>query len=96
MQKLEAARVITGHDALVDPASIGLGLTVVVEIEAAGHTPEWRSAFAAVVSDYPEIVEVHCMAGEVDYLIKVAVSGMAAYGAFYLDLTQRLPCRNVA
>lgn len=95
VQKLEAAGVITGRVAIVDPAAIGLGLTVFVEIVAADHTPEWRAAFAAVVEDYPEIVEVHRMAGEVDYLLKVVVSGMASHDAFYLDLTQRLPCRNV-
>jgi len=95
VQKLEAAGVITGRVALVDPAAIGLGLTVFVEIEAADHTPGWRAAFGAIVSDYPEIVEVHRMAGEVDYLLKVLVSGMAAYDAFYLDLTKRLACRNV-
>jgi Lrp/AsnC family transcriptional regulator len=95
VQKLEAAGVITGRVAIVDPVAIGLGLTVFVEIEAADHTPEWRTAFAAVVADYPEIVEVHRMAGEVDYLLKVVVNGTASYDAFYLDLTQRLPCRNV-
>lgn len=95
VQKLEAAGIITGRVALVEPASIGLGLTVFVEIEAADHTPEWRAAFASVVADYPEILEVHRMAGEIDYLLKVVVSGMAAYDAFYLDLTQRLACRNV-
>ena len=95
VQKLEAAGVITGRVAIVDPVALGLGLTVFVEIEAADHTPDWRAAFAAVVADYPEIQEVHRMAGEVDYLLKVVVSGMAAYDAFYLDLTQRLPCRNV-
>jgi len=95
VQKLEAAGIITGRVALVDPAAIGLGLTIFVEIEAADHTPDWRAAFAAVVADYPEIVEVHRMAGEVDYLLKVVVSGMAAYDAFYLDLTKRLACRNV-
>jgi Lrp/AsnC family transcriptional regulator len=95
VQKLEAAGIITGRVAIVNPAAIGLGLTVFVEIEAADHTPEWRAAFARVVDDYPEIVEVHRMAGEVDYLLKVVVSGMAAYDAFYLDLTQRLACRNV-
>ena len=95
VQKLEAAGVITGRVALVDPAAIGLGLTVFVEIEATDHTPEWRAAFAGVVADYPAIQEVHRMAGEVDYLLKVVVSGMAAYDAFYLDLTHRLPCRNV-
>jgi Lrp/AsnC family transcriptional regulator len=95
VQKLEAAGIITGRVAIVDPAAIGLGLTVFVEIEAADHTPRWRAAFARVVVDYPEIQEVHRMAGEVDYLLKVAVSGMSAYDAFYLDLTQRLSCRNV-
>lgn len=95
VQKLETAGIITGRVALVDPATIGLGLTVFVEIEAADHTPEWRVAFAKVVEDYPEIVEVHRMAGNVDYLLKAMVSGMAAYDAFYLDLTQRLACRNV-
>jgi Lrp/AsnC family transcriptional regulator len=95
VQKLEAAGIITGRVAIVDPATIGLGLTVFVEIEAADHTPQWRTAFVALVADYPEVLEVHRMAGDVDYLLKVVVSGIAAYDAFYLELTQRLPCRNV-
>lgn len=95
VQKLEVAGTITGRVALVDPAAIGLALTVFVEIEAADHTPEWRADFGRIVADYPQIVEVHRMAGEVDYLLKVVVGDMAAYDRFYLDLTQRLPCRNV-
>jgi Lrp/AsnC family transcriptional regulator len=35
------------------------------------------------------------MAGDVDYLLKVAVADMAAFDEFYLLLTRRLPCRNV-
>ncbi len=95
VQKLEAAGIIMGRVAIVDPAAIGLGLTVFVEIEAADHTLEWRAAFTKFMENYPEVVEIHRMAGEVDYLLKVVVSGMASYDAFYLDLTQRLPCRNV-
>lgn len=95
VQKLEAAGIITGRVAIVEPGAIGLGLTVFVEIEAADHTPEWRAALAAIIAEYPEIQEAHRMAGEVDYLLKVVVSGMAAFDAFYLDLTKRLPCRNV-
>jgi len=95
VQKLEAAGIILGRIALIDPVRIGLGLTVFVEIAAAGHTPEWRAAFAHVVLDYSEILEAHRMAGEVDYLLKVVVTSMEAYDAFYLDLTSRLPCRNM-
>lgn len=51
VQKLEAAGVITGRVAIVDPAIIGIGLTVFVEIEAADHAPEWRAAFAKIVAD---------------------------------------------
>jgi Lrp/AsnC family transcriptional regulator len=95
VQKLEAAGVIMRRVALVDPEKIGLGLTVFVEIEAADHTPDWRSAFAELVADYSEVVEVHRMAGDVDYLLKVMVQDMAAFDEFYLEFTRRLPCRNV-
>ena len=95
VQKLEAAGVITSRVALVAPEKIGLGLTVFVEIEAADHTPIWREAFTALMGEYQEVVEVHRMAGEVDYLLKVIVADMAAFDAFYLDLTHRLACRNV-
>ena len=54
----------------------------------------WAS-IAAVVTAHPAIVEVHRMAGEVDYLLKVLVPDMEAYDAFYLDLTRHLNCRNV-
>jgi Lrp/AsnC family transcriptional regulator len=95
VQKLEAAGVITGRVAIVAPEMIGLGLTVFVEIEAADHTPAWREAFADVVASNPQIIETHRMAGDVDYLLKVMVADLQSLDAFYLDLTQCLPCRNV-
>ncbi len=95
IQKLEAAGIITGRVALVDPGQVGLGLTVFVEVKAADHTPGWRQAFAAHVSGLAEVIEVHRMAGETDYLLKVVVRDMAAYDAFYLDLTRQVPCRDV-
>jgi Lrp/AsnC family transcriptional regulator len=95
VQKLEAAGIVTGRVAVVEPALIGLGLTVFVEIQAADHTAEWREAFAGAVAAHPSVVEVHRLAGEVDYLLKVLVADMEAYDAFYLDFTRRLHCRNV-
>ena len=95
VQKLEAAEIITGRVALVDPDRIGLGLAVFVEIVATDHTPEWRAAFRDVIEAFPCIVEVHRMAGEVDYLLNVRVPDMAAFDEFYLELTRALPCRNV-
>ena len=95
VQKLDAAGVITGRVALVDPDLIGLKLTVFVEIEAIDHTDEWRGAFREVIEGFPMITEVHRMAGDVDYLLKIVVPDMAAFDTFYLALTRALPCRNV-
>jgi Lrp/AsnC family transcriptional regulator len=95
VQKLEQMGIITGRVALVDPGRIGLGLTVFVEIEAADHSPAWRDAFAELVTGFPEVLEVHRMAGDVDYMLKVVVAAIEDYDAFYLELTRRLPCRNV-
>ncbi|PTQ76003.1 Lrp/AsnC family transcriptional regulator [Celeribacter persicus] len=95
IQKLEAAGVITRRVALVDPVKIGLGLTVFVEVEALDHTPEWRAAFRALIPRFPAIVEVHRLAGTVDYLLKVVVPDMRAFDEFYLQLTRALPCRNI-
>lgn len=95
VQKLEAAGIITGRVALVEPRRIGLGLTVFVEIEAADHSAGWRDGFSAWLDALPEVVEVHRMAGDTDYLLKVVVPDMAAFDGFYQRLTSEHACRNV-
>lgn len=95
VQKLEGLGIITGRVALVDPRKIGLGLTVFVEIEAADHSATWRDTFAGAMMAQPEVIELHRMAGDVDYLLKVMVPDMAAYDAFYQRMTREHHCRNV-
>jgi len=46
IQKLEATGVITRRVAVVDPDRVGVGLSVLVSIEAGEHTPEWLERFA--------------------------------------------------
>lgn len=95
VQKLEDAGIITGRVALVNPEKIGLGLHVFVAVEASDHSPEWRDAFTAATHELPEVVEVYRMAGEMDYLLRVAVPDMAGYDAFYKRLTDRVALKNV-
>lgn len=95
VQKLEAAGIITGRVAMVDPGRIGLGLMVFIEIGAPDHSPEWRAQFRKIIPQFDEIVEVYRMAGDIDYLLKVVVPDTSAFDQFYLELTRALPCRNV-
>ncbi|MBI0536280.1 Lrp/AsnC family transcriptional regulator [Roseomonas sp. KE2513] len=95
VQKLEAGGVITRRVALVDPEKIGVDLIVYVAIEAGDHTPEWLRTFSRTISAMPEVMEAHRMAGEVDYMLRVAVTGMAEFDSFYKRLIEAVPMRNV-
>ena len=95
VQKLEALGVITGRVALVEQEKIGLGLTVFVSIETRDHSKEWLQAFATAVSAMPEVMEFYRMAGDVDYMLRVVVSDMASYDAFYKRLIEAMPLKNV-
>lgn len=95
IQKLEESGVIQRRVAILDPHAIGLGLTIFVEIETGDHSADWLGRFAAALSDMPEIMDVYRMAGDVDYLLRIAVPGMADYDAFYKRLVAALPLKNV-
>lgn len=96
IQRLHSDGVIQRTVSLVQPEAIGLGLTVFIGIEALDHSPEWLTRFTKVVSAMPEVMEVHRMAGDTDYLLRVAVADMAAFDAFYRRLIEAVPLKNVS
>ncbi len=95
IQRMEASGVIQRRVALVDPEALGLGLTVFVEIETGDHSQDWLSRFADLVAAMPEVMEIHRMAGDVDYLLRIAIPDMAAYDGFYRKLVASMPLKNV-
>ncbi len=95
IQKLVAKGVITRRVALVDPERVGVALSVLVAVEAGEHTPEWLERFSAGVAAMPQVMEVYRMAGDVDYMLRVAVADMAEYDAFYKRLIGVAPMKNV-
>ena len=61
VKRLEADGVLTGRTALIDPQTVGLGLSVFVLIRTNQHGPDWLRKFKSVVSEMPEIVGAHRM-----------------------------------
>ena len=96
IQRLRADGVIEATVALVKPEAVGFGLTVFMEIEAHDHSPEWLDQFTRAVVARGEVLEVHRMAGDIDYLLRVAVPDMAAFDAFYRELIAAVPLKNVS
>jgi len=93
---MRADGVIEATVALVKPETIGLGLTVFISIQAPAHSTQWLAEFTAAVSERPEVLEVYRMAGEVDYLLKVAVADMTSFDSFYRALIDTVPMKNVS
>jgi Lrp/AsnC family transcriptional regulator len=93
---MEQDGIILRRVALLDPATVGLPVSVFVEIETADRSSDWLSRFAKVIEQTPEIVDAWRMSGDVDYLLHVVVSDIAAYDAFYRTLIAAVPLRNVS
>lgn len=86
VQRLKEMGVITRHVALVDAAKVNVGVTVFVSVRTSTHTEEWFEHFRATVQAIPEVVEFYRMSGDVDYLLRVVVPDIAAYGKVYKRL----------
>ena len=95
IQKLEALGIIEKRVALVAPDKIGLGLTVFASVESHDHTPAGLSDFAQTVSAMPEVIQLHRLAGDVDYLLQVVVEDVKAYDAFYQKLISVGAIKNI-
>ena len=91
IKRLEESGVIARRVALVDPAKLGLATTVFVAIRTQRHDPAWLETFGKGVAAIDEIIECHRMAGDVDYLLKLAVRDIAHYDRIYRKLIAAVP-----
>ena len=86
IQQLEAARIITGRVALLDPEKLNVGVTVFVSVRTNQHNLAWLEKFAEAVEAIPEVLEFYRMSGEVDYMLRIVVPDIAAYDSVYKKL----------
>jgi len=91
VQRLSKDGFIRGYQALLEPARLGAGLMVFVEVLLDRTTPHVFEAFKAAVQVRPEIMECHMVAGGFDYLLKTRMADMAAYRDFAGTVLWQLP-----
>ena len=96
IQKLEEDGVIKRRVALLDPPSVNARVTVFVSVRTNAHNAEWLKRFSEVTADFPEVVELYRMSGDVDYLMRVVVPDIAAYDVFYQKLIARIDITDVS
>ncbi|GHB18907.1 ArsR family transcriptional regulator [Pseudovibrio japonicus] len=96
IQKMEEDGVITRRVAVLDPKKVNAKVTAFVAITTNQHTDDWLRKFADVIREFPEVVEFYRMAGQVDYLLRVAVPDIDAYDDFYKRLIAKVDIADVS
>ena len=75
VHRLEAAGIITGYRAVLDPLPLGLPVLAFVRVSSAGGV-EADEEFVEEVRRLPEIREVHRVTGAETYLLRILVSSV--------------------
>jgi DNA-binding Lrp family transcriptional regulator len=91
VRKLERAGVVRKYVALCDPKAVGVETFTFVEVTLAQHGQTAVMAFIEAAMALPEVLEVHHVTGDADFLLKIAVKNFGAYERFVLQTLTSLP-----
>lgn len=83
MRKLEAAGIIRGYETRLDPKRVRKGLVAFIFVRT--EEPFASQATGKALARIPQVLEVHNMAGEDCYLVKVRVEDTDALGRLLRD-----------
>ncbi|WP_444939987.1 Lrp/AsnC family transcriptional regulator [Microbulbifer sp. ZKSA004] len=86
IHRLEDEGVICDRVTLLDQQKLNLPLTVYISIRTNQHNDQWAARFGELIQGVAEILEVHRMSGDLDYLIKAVVTDMPGYDRLYKEL----------
>ncbi len=91
LRRLEKEGVIKGYTALFDPILLGMDHVSFVEVRLGDTREKALAAFNAAVSRIPEIEQVHMIAGNFDYLMKIRTQSMSDYRRVLAEHISTLP-----
>lgn len=84
VKRMEAANVISGYHAHVNPAALGYGITAFIRVaRRSNDTP-----VAVVAAQLPEIVECHSITGDDCSIVKVVAPSVAELEKVITQLTR--------
>ncbi|RIY02760.1 Lrp/AsnC family transcriptional regulator [Aureimonas flava] len=96
IQRLRDEGYLRRRVALVDRRRINLPTTVFVIVKTSRHSGGWLEEFRAALASIPEIVEVHRLTGNVDYILKVVLPDVEHYDTIYKRLVSRVELSDVS
>lgn len=91
LRDLERSGVIRGYRAIVNPAALGVGFEVLVQVTMDREDAATISEFERGLASIPEVRHAERLFGDPDYLIRVATAGLEAYQALRDEKLATLP-----
>lgn len=91
VRALEQAGTIRRYVALVDPESVGLGVSVFISISLREQNTATLSEFERRIGACDEVMEAYLMTGDADYLLRVVVPDIRALEHFILERLSPIP-----
>lgn len=85
VRALEERGVVRGYRALVSGASLGMAVTAFVSVNIEGGAFERVRDIERQLRDFPEVLEIHTVSGDSDYLLKVVASDLRHLGQLLTD-----------
>ncbi|MBR9865002.1 MAG: Lrp/AsnC family transcriptional regulator [Rhodobacteraceae bacterium] len=86
IKAMKDSGVIIGETVRLDPAKLGMGLTVFVMLKTRQHSVTWLQDFRRRVLLIPNVVDFFRIAGEYDYMLKVVASDISDFDRVYQKL----------
>lgn len=90
VRMLEDAGVIARYVAMLDPAKVGMGLSVFARVWLTGQDEDTVGPFIEAVRKLHQIVECQLMAGDCDFILRVVAPDLDAYRAFQMEHLGRI------
>ena len=91
VRALEEEGVIDRYVALVDPKSVGLSISVFIQVTLERQVENALELFESKMESYPEVMECYLMTGDSDYLIRVAVADVDLLQKFIINYLTTIP-----
>ena len=91
IQRLEEDGVIAGYVALLDPESLGLGVTAFAQVILERHGDAASEVFETAIAALPEVTDCFSVSGDADYMLRLVVPDLAAFSQLMMKNLLRLP-----
>jgi DNA-binding Lrp family transcriptional regulator len=91
VRDLEERGIVRRYVTLLDPAQVGLPVSVFVNVSLERQIEAALERFEAAILTRPEVMECYLMTGDADYLLRVVTADLFAYERFLIEHLTRVP-----